>query len=79
MNLLEIKYQSNTKNFEVEVFLGPDPVKHQITDDSIIIEADIPHGFHLLKIKLSKYQVGDLITLTSAELDGIDFRHTFFN
>lgn len=78
MNLLEIKYQSNTKDFELEIFLGSDPVNYKKTDDSIIIETSIPHGFHLLKIKLSKYQVGDLVTLTSAKLDNIDFRHTFY-
>jgi hypothetical protein len=78
MNLLKLTYTTTTDSFKLKVFLDSKPIEFIQTDNCIEIPCDLTQGFHLLTVQLIKYGVGDLVIFKSAELDGVDFKHTFY-
>ena len=78
MNELKLTYTATTDKFELNVLLDSKQIEFTQNNNSIVIPCDLTQGFHLLTIQLVDYNVGDLIIFKSAELDGVDFKHTFY-
>lgn len=76
MNLLQLNFQSTTEDFLLEIYIDKNVIQYTKVDNSIIIEGEIPLGFHMLEVKLLSDSAD--ITFNNALLDGVSFRQTLY-
>lgn len=77
MNTFKLSFSSN-KEFTLAISIDSNSVDYAVSDNNIILSADIPNGFHMLELALIDPAADANIRINTAELDGVDFRQTLY-